>query len=199
MRHVWFWIVAVLLVGTLVLVTTWPGLHRAEPTQITAPTPATTVLPSAAQASSTSVAQTSAAANNTPIATNLDAMRRGVPIDQESTPLAMARVDNSDIRRERAYPMQPPTIPHSIDNYEVDKNYNRCLMCHTRSNAAKFQAPAISVTHYLDRGGHVLAQIAPRRYFCIQCHVVQTDAKPLVANTFKDEQSVIDATTKNGP
>src|SRR5690606_23803469 len=50
-------------------------------------------------------------------ARELDAMRRHVPVDEEITPLPMARVENFDMTRERAYPMQPPTIPHSIDGY----------------------------------------------------------------------------------
>ena len=42
----------------------------------------------------------------------LDGLRRGVPVDQEAAPLPMARVENVDRKRLRAYPMQPPTIPH---------------------------------------------------------------------------------------
>ena len=121
----------------------------------------------------------------------IDPLRRGIPISEEGPPPPMARVENTDIRRNRAYPMQPPTIPHSIDNYQVDKNSNRCLLCHARANADKFQAPPISVTHYMDRNDQFLATISPRRYFCNQCHVVQTDAKPLVANTFKDIDTVL--------
>ncbi|MFZ1045029.1 MAG: nitrate reductase cytochrome c-type subunit, partial [Pseudolabrys sp.] len=34
--------------------------------------------------------------------------------------------------------------------------------------------------------GQVLADVTPRRYFCTACHVPQTDAKPLVDNTFED-------------
>ncbi|HEY4090974.1 MAG TPA: nitrate reductase cytochrome c-type subunit [Luteibacter sp.] len=121
----------------------------------------------------------------------IDAIRRGAPIDQEIPPPAMAKVENTDVKRNRAYPMQPPTIPHSIDNYQVDLNSNRCLLCHARANADKFQAPPVSVTHYMDRDDQFLATISPRRYFCNQCHVVQTDAKPLVANTFKDIDTVL--------
>lgn len=121
----------------------------------------------------------------------IDALRRGIPISEEGPPLRMAYVENTDIRRSRAYPMQPPTIPHSIDNYQIDKNSNRCLLCHARANADKFQAPPVSVTHYMDRNDQFLATISPRRYFCNQCHVVQTDAKPLVGNTFKDIDSVL--------
>ncbi|HEX7814603.1 nitrate reductase cytochrome c-type subunit [Dyella sp.] len=121
----------------------------------------------------------------------IDAIRRGAAIDQEIPPPAMARVENTDVKRNRAYPMQPPTIPHSIDNYQVDLNSNRCLLCHSRANADKFQAPPISVTHYMDRDDQFLATISPRRYFCNQCHVVQTDAQPLVANNFQDIDSVL--------
>ena len=41
----------------------------------------------------------------------------------------------------------------------------------------------ISVTHFMDRDGQVLADVTPRRYFCTACHVPQTDAQPLVPNT----------------
>ena len=124
-------------------------------------------------------------------AQDIDALRRHVPITAEVTPLPMADVENFDRRRGRAYPMQPPTIPHSIDGYQVDLNSNRCMLCHARSTAAQFQAPEVSVTHYMDRDDQFLAEISPRRYFCVQCHVVQTDAQPLVANGFRDIDSML--------
>lgn len=123
----------------------------------------------------------------------IDAIRRGVPVDKEGHPPPMARVENTDIRRVRNYPMQPPTIPHTIDGYQVDLNSNRCMLCHARANAATFQAPPVSVTHYMDRDDQFLATVSPRRYFCNQCHVVQTDAPTLVANGFKDIDSVLAA------
>jgi cytochrome c-type protein NapB len=126
-----------------------------------------------------------------PAGAGLDAIRRGADIDKEIAPPPMARVENNDIKRNRAYPMQPPTIPHTIDNYQIDRNSNRCMLCHARANADKFQAPPVSVTHYMDRDDQFLATISPRRYFCNQCHVVQTDAQPLVANGFKDIDTVL--------
>jgi cytochrome c-type protein NapB len=127
----------------------------------------------------------------------LDGLRRGVPVDQEAAPPPMARVENVDRKRLRAYPMQPPTIPHAIDGYQVDKNSNRCMLCHARANAEKFQAPPVSVTHYMDRDDQFLATISPRRYFCNQCHVVQTDAPVLVTNTFEDIDAVMAATAES--
>ena len=82
--------------------------------------------------------------------------------------------------------MQPPTIPHAIRDYRVDVNSNKCLSCHSRKQTAQSQAPMVSVTHYMDREGNFLADVSPRRYFCEQCHVVQTDAPMLVGSNFKD-------------
>jgi nitrate reductase (cytochrome), electron transfer subunit len=122
---------------------------------------------------------------------SLDALRRGIPLAEEGRPLPMQRTENTDLRRKRAYPEQPPTIPHAIDSYQLDKNSNRCLLCHSRANAETFQAPMVSITHFLDRDGQVLGSVSPRRYFCTQCHVVQTDAKPLVGSDFRDVDELI--------
>jgi cytochrome c-type protein NapB len=111
---------------------------------------------------------------------------RGGPIEDEAQPPKIADIDNRDIKRARNYPMQPPTIPHHIRDYRVDLNSNKCLSCHSRKQTAQSQAPMISVTHYMDREGNFLADVSPRRYFCEQCHVVQTNAKLLVGSDFKD-------------
>ena len=111
---------------------------------------------------------------------------RGGPINEEAEPPKIAEVDDRDIKRARNYPMQPPTIPHRIRDYRVDLNSNKCLSCHSRKQTAQSQAPMISVTHYMDREGNFLADVSPRRYFCEQCHVVQTNAPMLVGSDFKD-------------
>jgi cytochrome c-type protein NapB len=98
----------------------------------------------------------------------------------------LARPITDDQRVMRNYPEQPPVIPHSIDNYQLTLKTNRCLDCHRRQYTAGSGAPMISVTHFMDRDGQVLADVTPRRYFCTECHVQQTDAKPLVPNTFED-------------
>lgn len=91
-----------------------------------------------------------------------------------------------DVRKMRAYPEQPPVIPHSIEGYQLSVNTNRCLACHKREFTQGSGAPMISVTHYMTRDGQMLADVAPRRYFCTACHVPQADTPPLVDNTFKD-------------
>ena len=114
------------------------------------------------------------------------ATARDAALDVEVAPPRMARVENSEIKRRRSYPMQPPTIPHKIDNYQVDINVNKCMSCHSRKQSQDSQAPMISVTHYMDREANFLADISPRRYFCLQCHVSQYDIAPKVGNTFVD-------------
>lgn len=121
------------------------------------------------------------------------ATTRNNALDVEPEPPKMARVDNSDIKRKRAYPMQPPTIPHKIDQYQVDLNANKCMSCHSRRQTADSQAPMVSVTHYQDRDGNFLADISSRRYFCNQCHVVQETVKPLLTNEFVDVDELLRA------
>ncbi|MGF1696478.1 nitrate reductase cytochrome c-type subunit [Vibrio kyushuensis] len=88
------------------------------------------------------------------------------------------------------YVYQPPLVPHSIRSYEVSLNANKCLACHSWKNAKEMGATKISVTHYVNREDAVLADVSPRRYFCLQCHVPQAAAKPLVENEFKPVDSL---------
>lgn len=85
---------------------------------------------------------------------------------------------------ERNYRQQPPLIPHRIDRYEIDRNVNQCLRCHDWPDNARENAPMVSVSHYLDRDGNKLDRVSSGRWFCVQCHVPQADARPLVDNTF---------------
>jgi nitrate reductase (cytochrome), electron transfer subunit len=91
-----------------------------------------------------------------------------------------------DVRRMRAYPEQPPTIPHSIEGYQLSVNANHCMTCHKREFVQGSGAPMISITHFQTRDGQMLADVSPRRYFCTACHVPQANARPLVENRFRD-------------
>ena len=131
-----------------------------------------------------------------------DPLRGRAAVTDTTRPPPLAAAENRDLKRVRSYAMQPPTIPHAIDNYQIDRFANRCLMCHARTRAAETQATPISITHYTDRDGNFLADVAPRRYFCDTCHVVQIDVKPDVAvqNTFEDVETLVKRTqTKNKP
>jgi cytochrome c-type protein NapB len=103
----------------------------------------------------------------------------------------MTKKVNSDIREVRNYPEQPPTIPHNIRGYQIDLKTNKCMSCHSRTAIGQSQAPMISITHFMDRDGQVLAAVTPRRFFCTQCHVPQHMAKPLVKNQFIDADELL--------
>ena len=115
----------------------------------------------------------------------IDAARGPVPIMQSTDPPRLGNAINNDRRLPRNYDMQPPIIPHRVDGYQVDKNFNKCLDCHARDKTAMSLAVPVSATHYIDRNGKVLDRISTRRYFCQQCHVAQEDAPPLVVNRFQ--------------
>lgn len=118
-------------------------------------------------------------------------LRGPTPLDQSTAQPPIPNEVNDDIRRGRAYPEQPPVIPHSIRNYELSLTANQCLTCHGRQFTQQSQAPMISVTHFMGRDEQVLATVSARRFFCTQCHVPQLDAKPLVENNFRDIDSLI--------
>lgn len=86
---------------------------------------------------------------------------------------------------ERNFAKQPPLIPHVVENYKITKNFNKCLDCHSWSRYKETGATKVSITHFKDRNGTELTNISARRYFCVQCHIPQTDAKPLVGNIYK--------------
>lgn len=124
-------------------------------------------------------------------------LRKGVKLETQAPPESIASPINNDVKQTRNYPMQPPLIPHKIRNYEVNLNSNKCMTCHSRNRTQSSQAPMVSVTHFMDRDGNFLAEISPRRYFCQQCHAVQTDATPLVENTFVDMHHLMKVKDKN--
>ncbi|ABK36619.1 MULTISPECIES: nitrate reductase cytochrome c-type subunit [Aeromonas] len=108
--------------------------------------------------------------------------------DADAAPMKNFRKDGD--LYDRQYMHQPPLIPHDTRNYEVDNKVNKCLACHSFKNASAMKAPKISPTHFETRDGMTLGEVSPRRYFCLQCHVPQADAKPLVENTFKPVEAL---------
>ena len=119
----------------------------------------------------------------------VDAMRGPTAITATTEPPRLGNQVNDDNRLRRNYSYQPPVIPHRIDGYQVDKNFNKCLDCHARERTAFSQAIPVSETHYIDRSGKVLPHISTRRYFCQQCHVAQEGVPPLVGNGFRGDRA----------
>jgi cytochrome c-type protein NapB len=119
--------------------------------------------------------------------TVVDALRGPTAIPAMTEPPRLGNAINDDQRVKRNFTAQPPVIPHRIDGYQVDKNFNKCLDCHAREKTALSQAVPVSATHYVDRSGKTLDHISTRRYFCQQCHVAQDAVPPLVGNSFRGD------------
>ena len=96
--------------------------------------------------------------------------------------------DKGPITRE--YLQQPPLIPHKTTGYTINLKFNKCLTCHSWANYQQAGATKVSQTHFTGRDGDIQSNVAPRRYFCTQCHVPQADAKPLVENDFQPVQAI---------
>ncbi len=128
----------------------------------------------------------------------LATLRRGTPLYAVAPPPPIPSVINSDIRQVRAWPEQPPLIPHQIYNYQIDLNVNKCLTCHSRVAIEFSEAPMVSITHLMNRDGQALAVVTPRRFFRTRCHVPQHDGQPIVGNGFKDVDTVIRQSLTSG-
>lgn len=124
-------------------------------------------------------------------APEMTGLRGSAVLGEDEQAPRIPQVEETDRRRARNYPEQPPTIPHKIDGYQLDMNGNQCLSCHARARVTESGAPMISITHFMDRDGQFLAAVSPRRYFCNQCHVVQTEAAVPIDNTFVDIDSLL--------
>ena len=111
-------------------------------------------------------------------------LRDGTPVNQDNPPTA-SHQERDHAVSDRDFVQQPPLIPHTTQGYQITKNFNKCMDCHAWQKTKESKATKVSVTHFRTREGQELDNISPRRYFCTQCHVPQTDAKPLVNNTFQ--------------
>ena len=109
---------------------------------------------------------------------------RDQPIDEINYIDEVQKQDTTG-RFGRNYCQQPPLIPHSSAQYQIDLSANQCLQCHDWTNAGDRGAPTLSMTHYLDREGNQLDAVAGTRWFCNQCHVPQANAPALVDNEFE--------------
>ncbi len=110
---------------------------------------------------------------------------RSQSLDVQDPAEKLKNYPKENLQQPISYIQQPPLIPHHVRGYEVDRKTNKCLTCHSFKNFKRYGATKISVTHFINREGQALSDVSPRRYFCLQCHVPQVKAKPLVENTFE--------------
>jgi len=115
---------------------------------------------------------------------DLDSLR-GTAIEQTNAAPEVKQYRHDDQLIKRDFVQQPPLIPHNIEGYQINLRANKCLTCHSWANYKQNNATKISITHFRDRDGNELSNVAAARYFCTQCHVPQVDAPPLVENAFR--------------
>jgi cytochrome c-type protein NapB len=119
----------------------------------------------------------------------VESLRGAKPVESGST-VGVAKVSVVETTPyERNYVQQPPLIPHTVDNYRVTMQFNKCMDCHSWDHYREEGATKVPQSHFKTASGQDLQNISPRRYFCLQCHVPQTNAKPLVGNTFERARS----------
>lgn len=115
----------------------------------------------------------------------LQSLRGAQPIDDSSRTPESREVMRANEPIPRGFAQQPPLIPHSVSNFRIDREENKCLACHVGSEEKESVGTPISETHYTAADGGTSPRLSGARYFCTQCHVPQTDAPPIVSNEFK--------------
>ncbi len=127
---------------------------------------------------------------------------------------------------QRSFDNAPPLIPHSVEGLiPIKIGENACLGCHMPSVAKSMNATAIPASHFINfrpteviakdgrimKKGKVVAKskdyevfatktdgkLYGGRYNCTQCHVPQSNAKPLVANNFTPDFKSKDGVKKS--
>jgi len=97
----------------------------------------------------------------------------------------------------RAYLNAPPQVPHDISSFlPITTLSNACVACHSQRELwGKKREPAtptpIPPSHYTDlrkTPAKVGDSLVNARFNCNQCHVPQTNARPLVENTFSGKR-----------
>lgn len=122
--------------------------------------------------------------------TTVKSLRGDTPLTDEASAPTLKDPPKDHAPEARNYLHQPPLIPHTIRDYKITRDHNKCMECHSWQRYREFGATKISMTHFKDRSGTDLANVSPLRYFCNQCHVPQADTKPLVENTFRPVEAI---------
>ena len=98
----------------------------------------------------------------------------------------------------RAYLGAPPQISHDISDFlPITAQSNMCVACHNQPDLRgkkreKGAVVPIPASHYTDQRktpNKVTENLVGARYNCNLCHIPQTDAAPLVENTFSQKRS----------
>jgi len=115
---------------------------------------------------------------------DIHSLRGDLALDAPSSQTTAKEWQDGEGKILRNYAQQPPLVPHSTEDFPITREDNSCLSCHNW-NSEMPGATKVAVSHFVNRDNEALANISPNRYFCTQCHVPQTDAKPLLPNIFR--------------
>lgn len=92
------------------------------------------------------------------------------------------------VRFDRAFENAPPLIPHDLEGLlPITTELNMCTTCHLPEFAKDAGSTPIPPSHFINlrTGEDLKGKLDDTRYNCVQCHVPQSNAKPLIANEFK--------------
>jgi len=96
-------------------------------------------------------------------------------------------------RLPKAYSTLPPQVGHTFKEYlPITAEDNQCMDCHDKRKllkrkwrqGKKLPMPDDHYGTFEKKGG--AEDVAGARYNCTQCHVPQSNAQPLVDNTFRN-------------
>ena len=115
----------------------------------------------------------------------ISSLRGDNALPSEARMFDKKKVVSQDGGFKRSWKLQPPSIPHKTEKDRINLDENTCLSCHSPENYKAKKAKKIGDSHFVDASGKKSDKVNSRRWFCVQCHTPQKDAKPLVENTFQ--------------
>ena len=108
-------------------------------------------------------------------------------------PVSDAKEPGENKTSEAYFAGSPPLISHQVDDFlPIRIEENMCLDCHDLPDViGEEREPGdptpIPASHYTDlrrNPGKVTKKLIGARFTCVQCHAPQTNAAPLVVNTY---------------
>ena len=119
---------------------------------------------------------------------------RKTTIENENSVVLLGEVNYTGVQAgesailERSFENAPPLVSHTMEEYlPITKDSNACLSCHIKELAADMNTKPAPASHYFDFQANKPSgdNVSNERWNCDQCHIAQTDAKPLVGNKFQ--------------
>ena len=109
-------------------------------------------------------------------------------------PKSEAKEPGENTTGDAYFPGSPPVIPHQIEDFlPIGLESNLCVDCHDLPDQIgrepeEGEPTPMPASHYTDlrrSPEKVGKNLIGARFVCTQCHAPQTDAEPLVINTYR--------------